>query len=185
MYYAGDTYHFILNIPTIAGTPTVTSAPLITVLDITLPGSPIVTGATMTLMTGTSFLYYYSFAIPNVSPKDYVAIYSYAVSNSQTLGTATVATWATNVATFTFPLPLPADAVPGSLLTTTGFTSTGTGSFNVTNAPILTVNPATGVITVADIGTTLVETGLGSGTAIKNTVISNQLLSDSDKVLSL
>ena len=70
--------------------------------------------------------------------------YSYALT-SASLGTATAATWAGNVATFTFPAPLPANLIPNVLLTTTGFAPAG---YNLT-APIATVNVATGVITVA------------------------------------
>jgi hypothetical protein len=80
MYYPGDTYNFILNIPN-TGSTVVSSAPLITILDILNPGTPIVSGASMTLVTGTSYVYYYSFTIPNASPKDYIAIYSYATTS--------------------------------------------------------------------------------------------------------
>lgn len=147
MFYAGDTFNFILNIPTLGpGTPTVTSPPTITVLDITNPGSPIVTAAAMTLITGTSFLYFYSFAAPNASPKDYVGIYSYALSNSQSLGSATAATWNNGVATYTFGLPLPANAAPGNKLTTTGFTPSG---FNLANQTILSVDQRKGTISTA------------------------------------
>jgi uncharacterized repeat protein (TIGR01451 family) len=65
---------------------------------------------------------------------------------AQTTGTATSATWAGGVASFTFPTPLPAMAVVGALLTTTGFTP---AAYNVTNAVITSVTPATGVVTVA------------------------------------
>ena len=71
--------------------------------------------------------------------------YSYVVAPSASLGTATAAAWAGNVATFTFPAPLPANLIPNVLLTTTGFAPAG---YNLT-APIVTVNIATGVITVA------------------------------------
>src|SRR5271157_2468668 len=71
--------------------------------------------------------------------------YSYVVAPSASLGTATAAAWAGNVATFTFPAPLPANLIPNVLLTTTGFAPAG---YNLT-APIVTVNTATGVITVA------------------------------------
>jgi len=71
--------------------------------------------------------------------------YSYVVAPSASLGTASAATWAGNVATFTFPAPLPANLIPNVLLTTTGFAPAG---YNLT-APIATVNVATGVITVA------------------------------------
>lgn len=182
MFYPGDTYNFILNIPTVAGTPTVMSAPLITILDITNPSVPIVTAQSMTFITGTSFLYYYSFLIPNASPKDYIAIYSYGLSNSESLGTATAATWTTGIASYTFPLPLPANAIPGAVLTTTGFTSGGPGSFNVTNAPIQTVNLSTGVITVAIVSNPGTESILGTGVAIINTTIANQLLESTDKL---
>jgi hypothetical protein len=182
-FYSGDTYNFILNIPSLGpGTPAVTTPPLITILDITAPGSPIVSGAAMTFMTGTSFLYYYSFSVPNASPKDYVAIYSYVSKNTQSLGSATAATWTTGIASYTFPLPLPPNTIPGNGLTTVGFTSTGTGSFNVTNAPMLTVNYSTGVITVAVSGSTLVETGLGTGSAVVINTVSNQLLESTDKL---
>ncbi len=144
-FYSGDTFNFILNIPTLSGSATLTSAPTITVLDISNPGSPIVTGASMTLITGTSFLYYYSFASPNASPKDYVAIYNYALSNSESLGSATAASWDNGIAYYTFPLPLPANTIPGNKLTTTGFTPSG---FNVTNTTIQSTNPKTGVVTV-------------------------------------
>ncbi len=78
------------------------------------------------------------------------------------VGTATAATWAANVASFTFPTPLPATAVPNSVLTTSGFTPAG---YNLTNATILSANTTTGVITVA-LGTNPgVSTVLGTGTA--------------------
>lgn len=75
---------------------------------------------------------------------------------SQSMGTGT-ATWAGNVASFTFPTPLPANAVVGAPLTTTGFTP---AAYNVTNAPITSVNTATGVVTVA-----LPSQSLGTATA--------------------
>jgi|SRR5208282_519447 len=184
MFYAGDTYNFILNIPALGpGTLTVTSSyVLISVLDITNPGSPIVAGAHMTLIAGTSYIYYYSLTIPNVSPKDYVAIYSYSTSNSQSLGTATAATWATGIATFTFPLPLPPNAIPGNLLTTTGFTSVS-GSYNLSAVSILTVDPTTGVITAPQATSTTASAGtLGTGVALANATVSNQLISSTDKV---
>ena len=52
---------------------------------------------------------------------------------AQSMGTATSATWATNVASFTFPTPLPSFAVVGAQLTTTGFTP---APFNVSNYSI-------------------------------------------------
>jgi uncharacterized repeat protein (TIGR01451 family) len=76
---------------------------------------------------------------------------------SQTAGTATTATWTGNVASFTFPTPLPSEAVVGAQLTTTGFTP---AVYNVTNATITSVNAGTGVITVA-----LASQSLGSATA--------------------
>jgi hypothetical protein len=184
MFYPGDTYNFILNIPSPGvGVTSVTSAPLITILDILNPGSPIVSGAAMTLVTGTSFVYYYSFTIPNASPKDYIAIYSYASKNVQSLGTATAAVWSTGIASYTFPLPLPATCVAGALLTTSGFTTgSGTGNFNVTNAPILTVNPSTGVVTVAVVGSALVVGTLGTGSVSVVTTVSNQLVTVKDEL---
>ncbi len=44
-------------------------------------------------------------------------------ATTQSLGTATSVTWAGNVASFTFPTPLPSGVVPNALLTTTGFTA--------------------------------------------------------------
>jgi uncharacterized repeat protein (TIGR01451 family) len=78
-------------------------------------------------------------------------------STTQTLGTATSVTWAANVASFTFPTPLPSGVVPNALLTTTGFTP---AAYNVTNATILSVNNATGVVTVA-----VTTQSLGTATA--------------------
>jgi len=78
------------------------------------------------------------------------------------LGTATAATWAANIATFTFPAPLPASVVPGAQLTTTGFTPAG---YNLTNATILTATTATGVITVAQPTNPGAATLLGTGSA--------------------
>jgi hypothetical protein len=184
MFYAGDNYNFILNIPAPGpGSTTVTSAPLITIIDIVNSAIPVVSGAAMTLITGTSFAYYYSFSIPNATPKDYLAIYSYASSYVNSLGTATAATWATNIASFTFPLPLPANCVPGNLLTTIGFTTgSGTGSFNVTAVPILTVNTTTGVVTCADAGTALVVGTLGTGSVASISTVSNQTLSLTDRL---
>jgi uncharacterized repeat protein (TIGR01451 family) len=72
------------------------------------------------------------------------------------MGTATSATWAGNVASFTFPTPLPSFAVVGAQLTTTGFTP---AAYNVTNAAITSVNTTTGVVTVA-----LANQSLGTAT---------------------
>ena len=83
--------------------------------------------------------------------------YSYVVAPSTSLGAATAATWAANVATFTFPTPLPASIVVNSQLATTGFTP---AIYNVTNATIVSANTATGVITVA-----LPGQSLGAATA--------------------
>jgi uncharacterized repeat protein (TIGR01451 family) len=65
---------------------------------------------------------------------------------SQVTGTATTATWTGNVASFTFPTPLPSEAAVGAQLTTAGFAPT---AYNVTNATITGVNAGTGVVTVA------------------------------------
>jgi hypothetical protein len=183
MFYAGDYYNFILNIPALGpGTTTITSPyVLITVLDILDPGSPIVSGAHMTLVAGTSYLYYYSFTAPNASPKDYVAIYSYATSYAESLGTATAATDDNTYASFTFPLPLPTSCVPGALLTTTGFTtSSGSGNFNVSGIPIRTVNQSTGVVVCADAGTSMVVGTKGTGSIATDVTVSNQSISLTD-----
>ena len=85
-------------------------------------------------------------------------------TTAQSLGAASTASWAGGIATFTFPTPLRANAIPTALLTTTGFTPAG---YNVTNASILSVNSATGVVTVAlatNPGTATVY-GTGSATA--------------------
>lgn len=145
-YYAGDTYTFFLNIPSSIGTLTVISAPTITVLDISNPGSPIVTGQSMTLITGTSYLYYYAFASPSATPKNYVGLYSFATSNAQATGTATSAIWDNGIGTYTFPLPLPPGAALGNALTVTGFTPSG---FNVTAAPIIGISREEGTVSVA------------------------------------
>src|SRR5208337_4635447 len=78
------------------------------------------------------------------------------------LGSATAATWAGGVASFTFPVPLPAGAVTGDLLTTTGFTPAG---YNVTSVAITSVSTTTGVITVALAANPGASTVLGTGTA--------------------
>jgi len=88
--------------------------------------------------------------------------YSYATATVSSLGTATTASWAANVATFTFPGPLPATVVPNSILTTTGFTPAG---YNVTGATILTVNNTSGVVTVALTTNPGAETTPGTGSA--------------------
>jgi uncharacterized repeat protein (TIGR01451 family) len=77
------------------------------------------------------------------------------------LGTASATSWASGVASFTFPTPLPASAVVGALITTTGFTP---ATYNVTNAVITSVTTATGVITVA-----LAAQSLGTATAASHT----------------
>ncbi|HEY2120559.1 MAG TPA: S24/S26 family peptidase, partial [Candidatus Acidoferrum sp.] len=85
-------------------------------------------------------------------------------ATTQSLGTATNASWAGNVGTFTFPTPLPANVLVGAPLTTTGFTPAG---YNVTNATITSVNNVTGVVTVAlpaQLGTATTATWAG-GTA--------------------
>lgn len=66
-------------------------------------------------------------------------------ASTQSLGTASTVTWAGGVASFTFPAPLPSGVFPNALLTTTGFSPS---SYNLSNAPITTVNYATGVVTV-------------------------------------
>ena len=72
--------------------------------------------------------------------------YSQSVPSVTTVGSASAASWNASVASFTFPAPLPATVVVNSVLSTTGFTP---AAYNVTNATILTVNNATGVITVS------------------------------------
>ena len=67
-------------------------------------------------------------------------------ATTQSLGTATSATWTGNVASFTFPAPLPSGAVTNALLSTAGFT---VSAYNVTNGTITSANSATGVVTVA------------------------------------
>ena len=85
---------------------------------------------------------------------------------SQSMGAATAATWNANVASFTFPTPLPSEAVVGALLTTTGFTP---AAYNITNAPVTSVNAATGVVTVAlasqSLGTATVNATWAAGVA--------------------
>lgn len=135
-FYAGDNYNFILNIPNIDGNVAVTTPPTITILDITDPGSPIVSGAAMTTVSGTAFVYFYPFTIPNNSPKDYIALYSYSISDTDSVGTANSAIWRNGKATFNFNIPLQPNTTVGDKLTTTGFTASG---FNVTNASITDV----------------------------------------------
>jgi uncharacterized repeat protein (TIGR01451 family) len=88
--------------------------------------------------------------------------YSYVPFTTSSVKTATAAAWAGNIATFTFPAPLPSSVVPNSVLTTTGFTPTG---YNVTNATILTANTATGVVTVAMTTNPGTATALGTGSS--------------------
>jgi uncharacterized repeat protein (TIGR01451 family) len=76
---------------------------------------------------------------------------------NQSMGTATAASWASGLISFTFPTPLPSFAVVGAQLTTAGFTPT---AYNVTNATITSVNGGTGVVTVA-----LAAQSLGTATA--------------------
>jgi uncharacterized repeat protein (TIGR01451 family) len=100
---------------------------------VTATGAVPVTGGTLTF-TGTGptggLLNSYSQTLPSVTA----------------VGTASAASWNANVASFTFPAPLPATVVVNSVLSTTGFTP---AVYNVTNATILTVNNATGVMTVS------------------------------------
>jgi uncharacterized repeat protein (TIGR01451 family) len=85
---------------------------------------------------------------------------------NQSMGSATSATWNASVASFTFPTPLPSEAVVGALLTTTGFTP---AAYNVTNAAVTSVNAATGVVTVAlasqSVGTATVQATWAGGVA--------------------
>ncbi|HVM74503.1 MAG TPA: C25 family cysteine peptidase [Candidatus Saccharimonadales bacterium] len=78
-------------------------------------------------------------------------------ASTQSLGTASTVTWAGGVASFDFPTPLPGGVFVGAPLTTTGFTPT---SYNLTNATITSVDPATGIVTVA-----LAAQSTGTGTA--------------------
>lgn len=82
---------------------------------------------------------------------------------STSLGTATAASWANGIASFTFPTPLPAGIVPSSALTTAGFTPAG---YNLTAAAILSVNTITGVITVSLTTNPGAETALGTGSFV-------------------
>lgn len=80
-------------------------------------------------------------------------------SGSQTLGSASAAVWSGGISTYTFGTPLPADAVVGATIVTSGFSPSGfNGSF-----VIGTVNTTTGVITVAQPTTVATETVLGTG----------------------
>ncbi len=65
---------------------------------------------------------------------------------TQSLGTASTATWTGGVASFTFPTPLPSGVFLGTPLTPTGFTPS---AYNVAATAITSVNYATGVVTVA------------------------------------
>jgi len=76
---------------------------------------------------------------------------------AQSTGTATSATWGSNVATFQFPTPLPSNAAVGAPLTTTGFTA---AAYNVTNATVTAVNTGTGAVSVS-----LPGQSLGAATA--------------------
>lgn len=89
--------------------------------------------------------------------------YSYELPLASTsLGTATAASWAGNVATFTFST-LPSTVVPNAVLTTTGFTPAG---YNVTEAPILSVNTSAKTVTVAMTSNPGTETALGTATYV-------------------
>ena len=81
---------------------------------------------------------------------------------TQSLGTATAATWAGGVISYTFPTPLPSEVVVGDRLTTAGFTP---GGYNGTNVSITSVNTTTGVVTVAHGGNLGASTTRGTGTA--------------------
>jgi len=88
--------------------------------------------------------------------------YSKVAVSTSSLGTASAASWNANVASFTFPAPIPASVVVNSALTTAGFTPAG---YNVSNATILTINNATGVITVSLTTNPGAVTTRGTGTA--------------------
>jgi uncharacterized repeat protein (TIGR01451 family) len=77
------------------------------------------------------------------------------------LGTATSATWAANVATYTFN-SVPSNVVVGSLLTTTGFTP---GGYNVTNVAITAVTATTVSVAMTTNPTRSPATTNGTGTA--------------------
>ena len=101
-------------------------------------------------------------------------------TTTQTLGTAATASWAGGIASFTFPTPLPANAIPSALLTTTGFTPAG---YNVTNATILSVNSATGVITVALAANPGAITASGTGSATLGYVYSEVVTNNSSSAI--
>ena len=82
---------------------------------------------------------------------------------STSLGTATAASWASGIASFTFPTPLPAGIVPSSALTTAGFAPAG---YNLTAVTILSVNTNTGTITVALTTNPGAEKTLGTGSFV-------------------
>lgn len=79
----GDVYQFVLNIPdtgfTISSTPTITILPLDGVF------TPVVTAANMAFVTGSDYIYVYSFTVPSGSPADYVSLVSYATSTPTTV----------------------------------------------------------------------------------------------------
>ena len=57
-------------------------------------------------------------------------------ATTQSLGTASTATWSGGVGTFTFPTPLPSGVFANALLSTTGFAP---AAYNVTSASIMKV----------------------------------------------
>jgi len=116
-------------------------------------------GVTTTLGTGTVDL--------NISQTSPVASADCARTS---LGRATAATCSSGIATFTFSTPLPASAIPGNFLYTSGFSPSGWTLDDSRNneQEIYAVNSSTGAITVHLICPAGVTT-LGSGAIDGNT----------------
>lgn len=79
MFYPGDSYTFLLTITLATGAgPTITTAPVITVVNLST-GSAVVTGQTMTAITGTSSqVYKYIWNTAGLADGDYIGLVSYA-----------------------------------------------------------------------------------------------------------
>ena len=149
-------------VDTNASTQSLSTASTVTwtggVASFTFP-TPLPSGVfTNALLTTTSFTpAYYNLSNTTITSVNYATGVVTANLAAPTTGTATAVTWTGGVASFTFPTPLPAGFVVGALITTTGFTP---ATYNVTNAAITSVNPGTGVVTVA-----LPAQSLGTATA--------------------
>jgi hypothetical protein len=82
LIYPGDNYTILFSLSNANGsTPNVTTAPLLTVIQLST-GNPVVSAQAMTLVTGTTLVYSYPWNTTGLQNGDYLAVVSYAAGGN-------------------------------------------------------------------------------------------------------